>query len=97
MCDADFLVAPMLPVDIILGTAFLKPNQCSMDFHTGRFFTGTTESSAVAFDSVFTTEVIANAIDHGPSEMSGFEWGFFDSQMPKRNRNSTLRETICGD
>ena len=39
-------------------------------------FTGNTESSAVAFDSVFKTEVIANAIDHGPGEMSGFEGGF---------------------
>ena len=80
VCDADFLVARMLPVDIILGTAFLKPNQCSIDFHTGRFFTGTTESSAVAFDCVFKTEVIANTIDHGPSEMSGFEGGFLTAR-----------------
>ena len=70
---ADFRVAPMLPVDIILGTDFLKPNQCSFDFQTGRLFTGTTESSAVAFHCVFKTEVIVNTIDHGPSEMSGFE------------------------
>ena len=80
VCDADFLVAPMLPVDIILCTAFLKPNQCSIDFHTGRLFTGTTESSAVAFDCVFKTEVIANTIDHGPSEMSGFEGGFLTAR-----------------
>ena len=80
VCDADFLVASMLPVDIILGTAFLKPNQCSIDFHTGRLFTGTTESSAVAFDCVFKTEMIANTIDHGPSEMSGFEGGFLTAR-----------------
>ena len=80
VCDADFLVAPMLPVDIILGTAFLKPNQCSIHFHTGRLFTGTTEPSAVAFDCVFKTEVIANTIDHGPSEMSGFERRFLTAR-----------------
>ena len=80
VCDAAFLVAPMLSVDIILGTVFLKPNQCSIDFHTGRLFTGTTESSAVAFDYVFKTEVIANTIDHGPSEMSGFEGGFLTAR-----------------
>ena len=80
VCDAGFLVAPMLPVNIILGTAFLKPNQCSIDFHTGRLFTGTTESSAVAFDCVFKTEEIANNIDHGPSEMSGFEGGFLTAR-----------------
>ena len=78
--DAGFLVAPMLLVDIILGTAFLKPNQCSIDFHTGRLFTGTTEASAVAFDCVFKTEVIASTIDHGPSEMSGFEGGFLTAR-----------------
>ena len=72
LCDANFLVDPMLPVDIILGKAFLKPHQCLIDFHTGRLFTGTTESSAVAFDCVFKSEVIANTIGHGPSEMSGF-------------------------
>ena len=80
VCDADFLVAPMLPVDIILGKAFLKPNHCSIDFHTGRLFTGNTESSAVASDCVFKTEVIANTIDHGPSEMSGFEGGFLTAR-----------------
>ena len=80
VCDADFLVAPMPPADVIFGTAFLKPNQCSIDFHTGRLFTGTTESSAVAFDCVFKTEVIANTIGHGPSEMSGFEGGFLTAR-----------------
>ena len=80
VCDVNFLVAPMLPVDIILGTAFLKPNQCSIDFHTGRLFTGTTESSVVAFGCVIKTEVIANTIDHGPSEMSGFEGGFLTAR-----------------
>ena len=95
VCDADFLVAPMLPVDIILGTAFLKPYQCSIDFHAGQLFTVTTESSAVAFDCVFKTEVIANNIDQGPDEW--LRRGILDSQMPKRKRDSTLRETICGD
>ena len=80
VCDADFLVAPMLPLDIILGTASLKPNQCSINFHTGRLFTGTTGSSAVAFDCVFKTEVTAITIDHGPSEMSGFEGGFLTAR-----------------
>ena len=36
VCDADFLVAQMVPVDINLGTVFPKPNQCSIDFHTGQ-------------------------------------------------------------
>ena len=76
VCNADFLVTLMLPVDIILGKVFLKPNQSSIDFHTGPLFTGTTESSAVTFDFVFKTEVIANTIDHGPSEMIGSEGGF---------------------
>ena len=77
MCDADFLVAPMLPVDIILGTAFLKPNQCSIDFHTRRLFTCITESSALALDCLFKTDVIANTI---LSEMSGFEVGFLTAR-----------------
>ena len=76
VCDADFLVAPMLPEEIIHSTAFRKPNQYSIDFHTGRLFTGTTQSSAVAFDCVFKAKKIANTIDHGPSEMRGFEGGF---------------------
>ena len=66
VCDADFPVASMLPVNIILDTSFLKPNQCSINFRAGRLFTGTTESSAVAFDCVFRTELIANTIDHWP-------------------------------
>ena len=82
VCDAEFLVAPMLPVDIISGTAFLKPNQCSIDFHTGRLFTGITESSAVAFDCVFKTKVIATTIDHGPGEMRGFGGGFLTARCP---------------
>ena len=73
LCDADFLVAPMPPVDIILGAAFLKPNQCLIDFHTGRLFTGTTESGAVAFYCVFKTKVIANTIEHRPSKMTGLK------------------------
>ena len=62
------------------GTAFLKPNQGSIDFHTGRLFTGTNELSAVAFDYVFKTEVIANIINHGTNEMSGFEGGFLTAR-----------------
>ena len=80
LCDADFLGARMLPVDSILGTAFLKPNQCSMDFHTVPTFTDKTESSAVAFDCVFKTDAIAKTIDHGPSEMSVFEGNFLTSR-----------------
>ena len=80
MCDADFPVAPMLPVDIFLGTVFLKPNQCSIDFHTGQLFTCTTKSSVVAIDCVFKTEVIANTIDHGLNEMSDFEGGFLTAR-----------------
>ena len=41
--------------------------------HTGQTFTGKTESSAVAFDCVFKTEVIANTIDHESSEMCVFD------------------------
>ena len=80
VCDADFLVAPMLPLEINPGKAFLKLNQCSIDFHAGRLFTGTTESSAVAYDSVFKTELITNTIDHGPNEMKGFEGGFLTAR-----------------
>ena len=80
MCDADFLVAPMLPLEINPGKAFLKLNQCSIDFHAGRLFNGTTESSAVAYDSVFKTELITNTIDHGPKEMKGFEGGFLTAR-----------------
>ena len=80
VCDAELLVAPIMPVDLIFGTTFLKPIQCSIKFHKYRFFTGTTESSAVAFDCVFKTELIDNTIDHGPSEMSGFEGGFLTAR-----------------
>ena len=60
--------------------AMRKGTKCSIDFHTGRLSTGTTESSAVTFDCVFKTEVIANSIDHGPSEMSGFQGGFLTAR-----------------
>ena len=75
VCDADFLVAPKLPVDIILGAAFLKLKNCSIDFQTGRLFTGTTESSAPIVYSM-----IGNNFGRGPSEMSGFEGGFLTAR-----------------
>ena len=81
--DADFLVAPMLPVDVILGTSFLKSNQCSIDFQSGQLFTGKTESTAVRFDCVFKTQVTTNAIDHGPNEilvLTGYEGGFIEAR-----------------
>ena len=48
--------------------------------HPWHNFARTTESSAVAFDCVFKTKVIANTFDHWPSEMSGFEGGFLTAR-----------------
>ena len=80
MCDVDFLVAPMLPVDVILGTASLQLNLCLIAFLKDRLFSGATELNAVTFDCVFKTEVIANNIDHGPRGMSGFEGGLLKAR-----------------
>ena len=45
-----------------------------------QLFTGTTDSIILDFDCVFKTEAIANTIDHGSGEMSGFDGGFWKAR-----------------
>lgn len=96
---AEFIVAPNLNIDAIIGSNFLQDHQCALDFHTKRLFTGT-ESSAVPFLDIDTPQA-ANSYRNRKFSEAERAWlfqvstevpGIFDERILEANKDGNGEE-----